>query len=499
MHNGFSRLLVLLAIFCSAFLAVIVVRKVNQGDSLWDILRGRASIEDVENRYTLQKDPSLKLRQVRTLDAINRESATLVDAVKPSVVSIDTTGVQHERKRDVWGRTWVQQRSVQGQGSGVIVSKEGHILTNYHVIKGNPSISVTLHGGHMQSAKIIGTDPTVDIAVLKLEGPGPYKPLKFGDSDQAHVGNIVFAFGSPFGLGESVTDGLISAKKRSFIDTQVDLIQTSAAINPGNSGGPLVNIQGEIIGINSRIYSSDQKNPGFQGISFAIPSNAALKTMQDILARGRPIRGFLGMALEIPSPKTRNKLLYNEAGGILVVGLAPNAPALNAGLKINDIIISYDGTPVSDTRELIAKIQRSKVDSDVTLKIWRDKKVQTITARVANADDFSQETLDEQRQRTLQNIDLKKVLSAIGLKVRNPSAKEVSRGVQGVIIDRVLPSSQLKGKLIAGDLIRAINGRPVWNDRDFINRLAASVATQNTELYLQRGSNSVHLTLSPLK
>jgi len=499
MQNGFSRALLLLAIFFTAFLAVIVARKAKNGAPILEILKGRNhSAQTGDGSYSLRQKPPIALDDVKVLAAINAESAALVRAVVPSVVSIDTSGVRHERRRDPWGRTWVQPRAVQGQGSGVIVSKEGHVLTNYHVIKGNPSIRLTMHDGSIYTAKIIGANPTVDIAVLKIEGKGPFSPLKFGDSEKIEVGNIVFAIGSPFGLGESVTDGRISAKKRSFSDSQVDLLQTSAAINPGNSGGPLVNIQGEIIGINSRIYSTNKENPGFQGISFAIPSNAALKTMKDILARGRLIRGFLGMALDNLGPVARQQFGYKEQGGVIIVGLAPSAPAVKAGLKTNDIIIRYRGHEVNDARQLISFIQQSKVGSEVPLEIWRNHKTEPITATIGDAEKFNRRILNQEENNRPQSVTPQAVLKAVGLNVRNPTKKETARGLSGVIIEKILPESQLKGKLITGDLIRAINGQAVQGKADFIKRLVTSVSVQNTELLIQRGNNTIKLTLSPM-
>ena len=500
MNNGFNRALILLAVFLAAFLTVIVVRKTQNGEQLLDILNGQNHSDHSEKlAYTLQQKPVIQLKDVKVLAAINKESAALVHAVVPSVISIDTAGVRHERRRDPWGRTWVQPRAVQGQGSGVIVTKEGHILTNHHVVKDNPKIQLTMHDGSIRTAKIIGSDPTVDIAVLKIDGPGPFTPLKFGDSDKAQVGNIVFAIGSPFGLGESVTDGRISAKKRSFSDSQVDLLQTSAAINPGNSGGPLINIQGEIIGINSRIYSTDKQNPGFQGISFAIPSNDALKTMQQILARGQSARGFLGMALENIDAASRSRFNFHHTGGVRIMGLAPDAPAMKAGLLNNDIIIQFNEQAIANSRQLITHVQQSKVNSQVVLKIWRDQAVQTITARIGNAEQFNQRLRHQEKTISPQKIDTAAALQSIGLIVRNPTANERRQGAQGVFIERILPVSQLKGKLITGDLIRAINNQPVQDKDDFFNRLVTSISIQNTELLIQRGNNTVRLTLKPIK
>ncbi len=500
MNDGFRRLLVLLAVFCLAFLAVFVMRKIQDGNSLMDILTWRSTDKGFESeKYTLRNSSSLDLKDVQILAAINQESAAIVRATVPSVVSIDTSGIRHERFRDFWGRTWVQPSTVQGQGSGVIVTEEGHVLTNHHVIQGNPRIRLTLHDGSVHSAKVIGTDPAVDIAVLKIDDKGPFKPLKFGDSSKIEVGNIVFAVGSPYGLGESVTDGKISAKKRSFSDSQVDLLQTSAAINPGNSGGPLVNIRGEIIGINSRIYSTDKKNPGFQGIGFAIPSNAALETMKDILARGRTTRGFLGMALENLDPFTRHQFGFEERDGVRVAGLVPNSPATQAGLRKDDIITRFNGDQVNSTRRLITLIQHSKVGSEVTLEIWREGAKHTLTATIGEADDYGQNLIRKGDGPAEQRLDPKTVLTTIGIYVREPTPTEKVHGIEGVVISKISSASKLKGKLHIGDTIRAINNRRVQNADDFLARLAASAAVQDTELLIQRGQLSFRITISRVR
>lgn len=498
MNHALRRFLILLTVFCGAFLAVFVVRKMQGGSSLMDIITGRDTAGE-SGDFTLLEKPVLNLKDVEVMAAVNAESAALVRAVVPSVVSIDTAGVRHERFRDVWGRTWVQPRAVQGQGSGVVVTKEGHVLTNHHVIQGNPRIRLTMHDGTVRSAKVIGSDPAVDIAVLKIDGKGPFVPLKIGDSSKIEVGHIVFAVGSPFGLGETVTDGIISAKKRTFSDSRVDLLQTSAAINPGNSGGPLVNILGEIVGINSRIYSTDRKNPAFQGISFAIPSNAALKTMKDILSRGRPIRGFLGMAFEDLDPYTRREFGYSGRDGIRIVGLVPDSPAMKAGLKEDDIIISYEGNEISDMRRLIDLIQQSEVGSKVTMEIWREGAKHTVTATVGEAGNFNQRILRDEEKKANQRVDTQTVLNTIGIVVREPSAEERAAGASGVFIRRILPDSKLRGKLLTGDNIHAINGRPVRGVTDFNARLAASAAVQNTELEIRRGPQTLRILLSPVR
>ena len=497
MNDGFRRFLTLLAVFFFAFLAVFVIRKVQSGSSWGDFLKGRNVEEKHESEhYTLRLKPSIDLEEVTVLAAMNGESAALVRAVIPSVVSIDTSGVRQERFRDWFGRTWVQPRAVQGQGSGVIVTEEGHVLTNHHVIKGTPRIRLTLHDGTVHSAKVIGFDPTVDIAVLKIDDKGPFQALRFGDSSKVEVGNAVFAIGSPFGLGTSVTDGKISAKKRPFSDSQVDLLQTSAAINPGNSGGPLVNIRGEIVGINSRIYSSDKQNPGFQGIGFAVPSNAALKTMKDILARGHPIRGFLGMALEDLDPYTRKQFNYDQQAGVRVLGLVPDSPATEAGLQVDDIIISYQNEPVTSMRRVIGMIQQSKIGSKITLEIWRKGAKHSLTATIGEADNYNKEIIKSTETTPSNRSDPETILRTIGIYVRDATQNEVANGASGVIISKISPESRLHGKLLIGDQIQIINGKRVQGSADFLTRLIASAAVQNTDLLIKRGEQTFRISIS---
>lgn len=488
MNSGFRRFLVLLSVFLFAFLAVFVIRKIQSGVSLADLLMGRdANHQHEPEDYTLRLQPSVDLSSVEVLAAVNAESSSLVRAVVPSVVSIDTTDIRQVPQRDFWGRTWVQPRAVQGQGSGVIVTEEGHVLTNHHVIQGNPHIRLTLHDGTEYFAKVIGTDPAVDIAVLKIDDKGPFQALKFGDSSKVEVGNLVFAIGNPFGLGTSVTDGKISAKKRPFADSHVDLLQTSAPINPGNSGGPLVNIRGEIIGINSRIWSTDKQNPGFQGIGFAIPSNAALKTLQDILAKGHPVRGFVGIGLKELDPATRRKFGYNERGGVHVIKLVPNSPATQAGLLEDDIIISFDSTPVQNTGSLIGLVQQSQVGSQVAIEIWREGARHTLTATVGDADNFSMGIAKSTKETQNSRPGVESILRTIGIYVRNLTELERSSGANGVVVYKLSPDSILRGKLLVNDRILSINGSRVDDSADFLTRLVALAPVKATELLVRRG------------
>ncbi|HEX8280059.1 MAG TPA: trypsin-like peptidase domain-containing protein, partial [Chthoniobacterales bacterium] len=258
-------------------------------------------------KYTLAAAPSVQAGQVGTLEAMQRERRTLVSSVLPSVVSIKTSKKVPMRRSGIdlfdyfyrnnsrQFRNPNEQAMVQSSlGSGVIVSAEGHVITNNHVVDQVDEIEVAMSDGRTKKARLVGADAQVDLAVLKIDDPG-VKALKFGDSDAVQAGDLVLAIGNPFGFEETVTDGIISSKGRpNRVDGFGDFLQTNAAINPGNSGGPLINLQGEIVGINTAIIS---RSGGSQGIGFAIPSNSVKSALESLLKQGRIIRGYLGIQM----------------------------------------------------------------------------------------------------------------------------------------------------------------------------------------------------------
>ncbi|MGB0993962.1 MAG: PDZ domain-containing protein, partial [Akkermansiaceae bacterium] len=239
--------------------------------------------------------------------------------------------------------------------------------------------------------------------------------------------------------------------------------------------------------------------PGFQGIGFAIPANAAKKTMQDILDRGRPIRGYLGMALANLDPYAREEFNFRENDGVRVSGVVPKSPAENADLRENDIITRYKGEKVNNLRRLISLIQQSKVGSEVTLEIWREGAIHTVTASVGEADDFNQQLSKHNQQTEPRRLDNRTILHTIGISARNPTSVERAHGTRGVVVTNILSTSKLNGKIMTGDVIRAINGRAVASRQDFYTRLVASAAVQNTELIIQRGQIKFNITLSPVR
>jgi Do/DeqQ family serine protease len=485
-------------VFFTAFIAVSAMRTFRAGGSWRDLIPGFAKGKEQfrPEKYTLPEKPPLDLGEVELLTRLNDEYASLTKAVVPSVVSIDTAGVRTERLLDVWGRTRVRRYPTQGQGSGVIVTKEGHVVTNHHVIAGQQQIQVTLHGGKTHPARLIGEDTLLDIAVLKIDSNETFTPLKLGDSTQAQVGQMVFAVGNPFGLGETVTQGIISAKERSLSDNQRDLFQTDAAINPGNSGGPLVNLRGEIIGINVAIFSQDKENPGFQGVGFSIPSNDVKDALFQILERGRPIRGFLGVQMRDLDPSVRSALEYDGENGSAVFGVSPGSPAQAAGLKPWDVIVSFNGEPILSATQLFTLVQATHVGDAVKIGVWRKGKTLELKAIITESGEPSQtakEPVPQGRTR-----DPEEVLQAIGIDVRDLSVAERMQGFRGVVVTGVASTGLAVGKIQQGDLVIAVNNARISGASEFFLHLASSAAVQDTNVLLIREGKSMRTVLPAL-
>lgn len=321
------------------------------------------------------------------------DGSTLLEALQNAVVQIQQQAGQAVVSIKTEGRT---RRSPQvgkeapkgelphrGVGSGVIVDARGFVLTNNHVVERADEIELTLRDGRTFKGAVVGRDPKADLAVVKIDTPEALPVAVLGDSDQLKVGQWAVAIGNPFGLGHSMSVGVISGTGRGDLGlaTFEDYIQTDAAINPGNSGGPLLNIRGEVIGINTAI------NPVGRGIAFAIPINAAKDIMQQLIEHGRVVRGFLGVVIQTLSPELADKFAISENGGVLVGDILRESPAEKAGLKRGDIIVAFAGKPVHKMQELQQLVASTRPGTSVQVQLWRDRQAQTIALEIGEMKD----------------------------------------------------------------------------------------------------------------
>ncbi len=315
--------------------------------------------------------------------------AEVASVVKPAVVNINTVSRGQMRtpfeqffgeefsRRFFSDRPEVLQRSL---GSGVIVDAAGIALTNAHVVDHATAIEVTTADGRKHKAKVIGTDPRTDLAVLRLEGNGRYPAAVLGDSEKVSVGDWVLAVGSPFGLEQTVTAGIISAKGRIIGQGPFDdFLQTDAAINPGNSGGPLVNMRGEVVGVNTAIVADGQ------GIGFAIPVNMARKVYTELVARGKVSRGWLGVSVQPLTSELAKSFEAKDDRGALVAGVLPDSPAGKAGLKPGDIILEFDGKKIESASDLQRSVGLTSPGKTVRVRVWRDRAEHPLEVMIAEA------------------------------------------------------------------------------------------------------------------
>ena len=377
-------------------------------------------------------------------------------------------------------------RKQQGVGSGFIMSKEGYILTNNHVVEDADRIKVKLAGGKEFDGKIVGRDPKTDLALIQIEAASDLQPLKLGNSDELKVGNWVVAVGSPFGLEQTVTAGIVSAKGRVIGSGPYDnFIQTDASINPGNSGGPLINLQGEVVGINTAIVASGQ------GIGFAIPINMAKEIAPQLQKRGHVTRGLLGVAIQDVTPELAKSLGLKESKGALVSQVVPDGPADKAGFEQGDVIVNFDGQPVGDSKDLPRIVASTPVGKTVTVKLFRDGKE---VERQAKIGEMASENTSEAAKSPIQ--------PSLGVTVQNLTpqiARELGlKKSAGVVVTKVEPDSPAaEARIQVGDVIQAVNRKPVNNVDDFVKIVEKAKGDESLLLLVQRGQNSLFAAVTP--
>ncbi|MEK7223098.1 MAG: Do family serine endopeptidase [Pseudomonadota bacterium] len=334
--------------------------------------------------------PTVELRQTAPA-AVKRPAngpssyAAAVDKASSAVVNINTAKVVTVRPHPFFDDPVFRQffggaddlitprkRVETSLGSGVIMSEQGFILTNHHVIQGADAIQISLQDGRMAKAKLVGSDPDTDVAVLKIDLK-KLPVITLGHSDNLRVGDVVLAIGNPFGVGQTVTMGIVSATGRNKlgINTFENFIQTDAAINPGNSGGALVDAEGNLVGINTAMFS---RSGGYQGIGFAIPTSLAEDVMKEILQHGRPVRGWLGVEAQAITPQIARALELDDTRGVVVVGVVRGGPAHRAGLQPGDVIVAIDGKKIAEAREALIAISNRKPGNRVKLEVLRNGK-----------------------------------------------------------------------------------------------------------------------------
>ena len=431
-------------------------------------------------------------QSARAPEALSASFVEIAQRVEPAVVNIDTMTTEgpdldSEDKSDrtppnPYDLFRRQQRSTHGIGSGFIIDSKGFVLTNYHVIDGATRITIGLLSGERLRAKVVGIDRETDLAVLKVDADHELPTMKFGDSGAAQVGDWVLAIGSPFGLEQTVTAGIISKKDRDSASFQTfqRFLQTDAAINRGNSGGPLVNMHGEAIGVNSQIATL---TGDYNGIGFALPSNEARFVASQILAQGKVRRGFLGVTLESVRAEFARVYRLPDAKGAVVADIQPErngqpTPAVKAGLQINDVIVEFNGQPVQDSNDLIAKVAATKVGEAVGLTFLRDVDGKldrlTVTVNLVERPDFTARDADIVPK---DKPDATKVNGArLGLTLAELTPQLIDEkhlnGVKGLFVKDVDPAGVAGDlpesvRVVSGEVVTRINRVPVATLADF--------------------------------
>ncbi len=388
-----------------------------------------------------------------------------------------------------------KERKERGLGSGVIVDAKGVIITNNHVVGKADEIRVTLSDKREFKAKLIGTDPKTDIAVVRIEAAG-LPTVPWADSDKLEVGEFVLAVGNPFGLTQTVTLGIVSALGRAAgIAEYEDFIQTDAAINPGNSGGPLVNVRGELVGINTAIFS---QSGGNMGIGFAVPSNMAQSILTQLVQTGKVVRGWLGVSIQDLTPELSSQFGVGDIKGVLVSDVMDDSPAKKAGFERADVIVEYDGKPMDSPTHLRNAVAQTPVGKKVAVKIIRDKKSKTIDVTIAEQPKSMAQTGEEDAGETATPAG---ILSALDVRELNDELANrygLKTSERGVIVVRVKAGSAAEEVGVReGDLIVEINRQAVTSLKNY-ERLAGKLPKdQAVLLLLKRQGRTIYLTLRP--
>jgi serine protease Do len=416
--------------------------------------------------------------------------ADLAERLMPSVVNISTTttittrsnpfpfqfppGSPFEDMFKDFGTP--QERKTSALGSGFIISDDGIVITNNHVIQGAEDVFVRVNGDQEFKAQILGADPGMDLAVLKIESDEKFVPVKFGDSDKSRIGDWVIAIGNPFGLGGTVTAGIISARNRSIgLSRYEDFIQTDASINQGNSGGPLFNMSGDVIGINTAILGQS----GSIGIGFAIPSNSADRVIKQLIEFGETKRGWLGVRIQTVTKEIADVEKLDKPRGALVASVADGSPSDKGGIKAGDIILEFDGKPIKEMVELPKIVAQTDVGKKVVVKVWRNKREITkniILGRLETSEDFKEQTIITEKPKEVEIEGLKITVRLLDRK--DIEDRKLSKDVKGVVITKIAQDSPIN-YLETGNIIVEAQKKKINTIGDLEN--IVKMATRSSE------------------
>ncbi len=396
-----------------------------------------------------------------------------------------------ELKRDI-----PKERKERGQGSGVIVDPSGVIITNNHVVNKADDIRVVLSDKREFKAKLIGTDSKTDIAVIKIEATG-LSPIAWADSDQLEVGEFVLAVGSPFGLTQTVTMGIVSAVGRASmgIAEYEDFIQTDAAINPGNSGGALVNIRGELVGINTAIFS---QSGGNMGIGFAVPSNLARSIMDQLVGTGKVVRGWLGVSIQDLSPELAAQFGITETKGVLVSDVMDDSPAKKAGFERADVIVEFDGKSMDSPTHLRNAVAQTPLGKKVPIKLIRDKKSKVLEVTIVEQPKSMSQAGAEDNAESIAPTGVLSDLEVRELTEELTSRYGIKSAERGVVVTRVKPGSTAEEMGVReGDMILEVNRKAVTSVKVYERVMSGLPKDQAVLLLVKRQGRSIYLTLRP--
>ena len=440
--------------------------------------------------------------------------APIVKAVMPAVVNISTTRVVRAQDgeipapfmddpffRQFFGEEFFRrfqmprERREASLGSGVIVSADGYIVTNNHVIAKAEEIKVLLSDKREFTGKVVGTDPKSDIAVVKINAAG-LPTIPWGDSDKLEVGEYVLAIGNPFGLNQTVTMGIVSAVGRANVGIAdyEDFIQTDAAINPGNSGGAMVNTRGELVGVNTAIFS---RSGGYMGIGFAVPASMARAVMQSLVTTGKVTRGWLGVSIQEVTPELAKQFGLKDGKGALVSEALPDGPAARAGIQNGDVIVSFDGKAIDGPSVLRNTVAQTPIGKVVKVELLREKKAVTVEIKITEQPKEIAQPEEESVQAD------KKGTALAGIEVRNLTP-DIARqlglppATAGVVISGIAPdSAAAQAGLMEGDVILEINRQPVRNLADFKRVSARLGKKDNVLLRINRRGGKLFVVIKP--